>query len=57
MDAPIRAYPLAHTSNLVPRSLVALAHWNALERAIDRWASIGAFALALLAAVTFLIFF
>jgi len=41
----------------VPRSLIALAHWNALERAIDRWASFGALALALAAGIAVVIFF
>jgi hypothetical protein len=31
-----------------------LRSWNALERAVDRWSSIGALALALVAAAVFL---
>lgn len=33
----------------------SLTHWNALERAIDRWASVGAFALAIIVAVVFIL--
>ena len=33
--------------------LVSLSSWNALERAVDRWASLGALAFAVLAVVAF----
>lgn len=36
--------------------LVSLSTWNALERAVDRWASLGALALAAAAVLLFAIF-
>ncbi|HUR68807.1 MAG TPA: hypothetical protein VM370_06130 [Candidatus Thermoplasmatota archaeon] len=42
----------------MPATLLgSLSSWNNLERAVDRWASLGALTFALVAGVTFLLLF
>lgn len=44
-----------HTQSVTAAPIVSLSRWNALERAVDRWASVGALALGLVVGVVFVL--